>query len=61
LQHLDTEEQTQIFAQLIARTAKDIEILIDSLPDETVDGGVGDKSSDGRIAQLHTENEVRNV
>jgi len=28
------EDHTQLFAQLIARTAKDIEVLIDSLPSE---------------------------
>eukprot|EP00058_Branchiostoma_floridae_P009337 XP_002594825.1 hypothetical protein BRAFLDRAFT_85990 [Branchiostoma floridae] len=28
------EEYTQLFAQLIARTAKDIDVLIDSLPNE---------------------------
>ena len=27
-------DHTQLFAQLIARTAKDIEVLVDSLPSE---------------------------
>ena len=29
-----SEDHTQLFAQLIARTAKDIEVLIESLPNE---------------------------
>ena len=33
-QQQQSEDHTQLFAQLIARTAKDIEVLIDSLPNE---------------------------
>lgn len=33
-QQQQSEDHTHLFAQLIARTAKDIEVLIDSLPSE---------------------------
>ena len=33
-QQQQNEDHTQLFAQLIARTAKDIEVLIESLPNE---------------------------
>jgi len=33
-QQQQNEDHTQLFAQLIARSAKDIEVLIDSLPSE---------------------------
>ena len=31
---MDNTDHTQLFAQMIARTGKDIEVLIDSLPGE---------------------------
>jgi mediator of RNA polymerase II transcription subunit 21 len=53
----EQNEQIQLFAQLIARTAKDAEILIDTLPaDDSCN--MGDNAN---LQQLHDENEVREV
>lgn len=50
----DTTDHTQLFAQMIARTAKDIEVLIESLPNEE---STQDLQAAG-LAQLETESEL---
>ncbi|XP_022103884.1 mediator of RNA polymerase II transcription subunit 21-like [Acanthaster planci] len=47
------EDYTQLFAQLIARTAKDIDVLIDSLPSEESTPELQQAS----LRQLETENQ----
>jgi len=50
----DTTDHTQLFAQMIARTAKDIEVLIESLPSEE---STQELQAAG-LAQLETESEL---
>ena len=52
-QPLDTDH-TQLFAQMIARTGKDIEVLIDSLPGEE---STGELQAAG-LTQLEQESEL---
>ncbi|XP_040579695.1 mediator of RNA polymerase II transcription subunit 21 [Lepeophtheirus salmonis] len=46
------EDHTHLFAQLVARTAKDIEVLIDSLPNEESSPELQNAS----LSKLDTEN-----
>jgi len=48
------EDHTKLFSQLIARTAKDIEVLVDSLPSEDSTPGLQSAS----IEQLEGESQI---
>ena len=64
MDHQAAEDYAQLFATLIARTAKDIDVLIDSLPSEDLSGELQASSlrlvdSSLFLAVLRTEMELK--